>query len=87
MYFKSKKISLIILGITALLVSRAMFAFIDDPEGPNLLVVTVVALVIYFPSLMVYKFNFPITRLKRLSLAIFVQILIVTGLYFLAMFV
>jgi hypothetical protein len=54
MYFKSKKIPLLILGATSLVCSRGMFIFFDDPEGPNLLVVTVMALIIYLLSMMVY---------------------------------
>jgi len=82
MYFKSKKISLIILGITAITCSRVMFALFDDPEGPNLLVVTVMALIIYFLSLTTYLFNFSTTGLKRLLLVISTQIIIVTIFYF-----
>ncbi len=74
----SKKTSLIILAITALLLSRLMFVFFDDPEGPNLLIVTVGAAVVYFLSLTTYRLNPPIAGLKKLLLAIFVQILIVT---------
>ena len=84
MYFKSKKISLVILGITSILCSRAMFFFINDPEGPNLLVVMVMAGIIYFLSLAVYVFypsTLPFKGLKRLLLVIFIQILIVTGFY------
>ncbi len=94
MYFKSKKISLLILAVTAMVSSRAMFLFIDDPEGPNLLIVTVLAAIIYFLSLGVYRFN-PSTQsvlknishtaligLKRLLFAVFIQIVIVTILYF-----
>lgn len=74
----SKKSSLIILAITALLLSRSMFVFFDDPEGPNLLIVTVGAAIIYFLSLTTYRFNPPVAGLKKLLLAILVQILIVT---------
>jgi hypothetical protein len=81
MYFKSKKISLITLGITALICSRALFFFFDDPEGPNLLIVTVMALILYFVSLAVYRFNLSLTGLKRLLLAILIQVLLVAGLY------
>ncbi len=55
MYFKSKKISLLILGITAIACSRLMFLFINDPEGPNLLIVMVVAVIIFFLFLVIYK--------------------------------
>ncbi len=94
MYYKSKKISLIILGITALVCSRVMFFFFNDPEGPNLLVVTVMAAIIYFLSLAIYLFNpkvksifqclsfSSLAGLKRLFTMIFIQIIIVTTFYF-----
>lgn len=82
MYFKSKKISLLILAVTSLICSRAMFALFDDPEGPNLLIVVVMALVLYFVSLSAYSFKSSTTGLKRLLLAIFIQAIIATGLYF-----
>ncbi len=83
MNFKSKKISLLILGLTAILSSRTMFVFFDDPEGPNLLVTTVAALFMFFLSWAVYRFNpSTSTGLKRLLLTIFIQIAIVTVLYF-----
>lgn len=50
MYPLSKKISLLILFITSLVCSRTMFLFFNDPEGPNLLVVTGVAVIVYFLS-------------------------------------
>jgi len=81
MYFKSKKISLLVLGITALICSRALFFFFDDPEGPNLLIVTVMALILYFVSLTVYRFNLSLTGLKKLLLAICIQVLLAGGLY------
>lgn len=80
MNFNSKKTSLLILGITSLVCSRVMFLFFSDPEGPNLLIVIVTAVVVYFLSLAAYLFNFSIP--KKLLLAIFIQIIIVTGLYF-----
>jgi hypothetical protein len=58
-----------------------MFVFFDDPEGPNLLVVGVAGTVVYLLSLVLYLSNFSATGLKRLLLVIFVQVLIVTGLY------
>jgi len=82
-YFKSKKTPLILLGITALVCSRTLFAFFNDPEGPNLLVVVVMAAIIYSVSLVAYLFNSSAASLKRLWLAIAAQILLVVGLYFL----
>lgn len=79
----SKRTSLIILGITAVLCSRVMFAFFNDPEGPNLLVVVVMAAVIYLPSLAAYLYYPSATGLKKLLLAICFQIILTTGLYLL----
>lgn len=81
MYFKSKKISLIILGLTAIICSKVFFALLNDPEGSNLLIVTVMALILYFISLTIYLFNFSITGIKKLLLAVSVQIVIVAILY------
>ena len=83
MYFKSKKISLIILGITSLLLSRLMFFFFNDSEGPNLVVVIGMAMIVYFLSLALYLLK-PLTiiGIKRLLLAIFIQIIVVTIFFF-----
>jgi hypothetical protein len=83
MYFKSKTISLVILGATSLVVSRAMFAFINDPEGPNLLIVTVLAAVIYCVSVAGYAWypSAKLAGLTRLLGAVVFQILLVAGLY------
>jgi hypothetical protein len=75
----SKKASLLLLGVTSLLCSRALFWFFNDPEGPNLLIVTVTALIVYVPSLAAYAFKF--SGPKKFLLALFIQILIVTVLY------
>jgi hypothetical protein len=94
MYYKSKKISLLILGVTALFCSRTMFFFFDDPEGPNLLIVSVVALGIFFMTLPVYmqtisaetilgRFSsFMGTGSSRLLNTIVLQVLITAVLYF-----
>ncbi len=86
MYFKSKQISLITLGLTAIVSSRTLFALFDDPEGPNLLVVTVAALIIYLPTWALYSFipttKLPLIGLKRLLCAILVQVLLVVVFYF-----
>jgi hypothetical protein len=80
MDFKSKKTSLIILGLTAIVCSEAFFWFLDDPEGTNLLIVTVLALIICGLSLIVCSFNPLIKGLKRLLFVILIQIIIVGGL-------
>lgn len=40
-------ISNLLLAILSLAVSRGLFYLIDDPEGPNLLIVTVLAIIIF----------------------------------------
>lgn len=81
MYFKSKVISLSILGVTSVLLSRGLFFFFDDPEGPNLLVVMVGAFVISVPSLLLYFSNSSIKGLKRLLVAVTVQVAVVITLF------
>ncbi len=80
----SKKLPLIILGITAIACSRIMFVFFDDPEGPNLLVVAIGAIAIYLLAFPVYKTKrlpFHLTDQKRLPLTILAQVIITTILY------
>lgn len=75
----------LILFITSLLCSRAMFSLFNDPEGPNLLIVVVMALIIYFLSLTIYLFkplHLSFTGIKRLLLTVFIQIIIATVFYF-----
>jgi hypothetical protein len=74
---------LLILAITAVACSRIVFAFFHDPEGPNLLVVTGMAAVIYLISAAVYLSNFSpsLTGFKRSSAAICIQIFVATGFY------
>lgn len=55
MTLTSKKVSLVLLFILSLILSRTVFWFIDDPEGPNLLIVTVLAIIIYACLLGLYK--------------------------------
>ena len=81
MSFTSKKTSLLFLGITALACSRTLFFLFHDPEGPNLLIVTVLAMILYVASLIVWRFIPATTASKKLLLAICTQLLIVTGLY------
>lgn len=72
-----KRNSYIILAISAVLLSRLTFVFFDDPEGPNLLVVTMLALVLYSLSYLANSFYFR-TKVKednRLLYSIFTQIL------------
>lgn len=83
LYFKSKAFSLTVLAIAAIICSRALFLFFNDSEGPNLLIVAVMALVVYFLSLAAYVFGpSKLNGIKRLSVAISIQILSVIALYF-----
>ena len=61
-----------------------MFAFIDDPEGPNLLVVTVMAAGIYLISARIYLSNISpsLTGFKRTLATIFLQLFVTTAVYF-----
>jgi len=77
----AKKTSLLLLGITALTCSRTLFFLFRDPEGPNLLVVTVLALLLYVASFIVWSFVPATSAIRKLLLCICTQILIVTGLY------
>lgn len=46
-YKKIPRITLVALAIISLLISRALFTFVDDPEGPNVLIVVVLAVGIF----------------------------------------
>ncbi len=80
MSLTSKKSSLLILAITSLIFSRAMFAFVNDPEGPNLLIVIVMAAIIYSISWLAYSRLTSLVSFKKLSVAIFIQLIAVTSL-------
>ncbi len=81
--FASKKRTLLILGVPAVLLSFALFHSFNDPEGPNLLVIAVGAAIIYGVSLTAYALGSQATDAKRFGIAILVQILVVFILYFL----
>ena len=74
------KTSLGLMGITALASSKTLFFLFNDPEGPNLLIVTVLAVMLYIASFIVWRF-IPATTPKKLLLAICTQVAIVTALY------
>ena len=84
MLLESKKLSLLLLVITALVCSRTLFFFFHDPEGPNLLIVTVLALILYGASFLAWRFIPATTVSKKLLFAICTQLLIVVGLYTIA---
>lgn len=73
---------LLIVSITALACSRSVFFFFDDPEGPNLLVVMVMAIAIYFLSLRIHSL-FLFASPKRLFClrVVFIQIVLAVGFF------
>jgi hypothetical protein len=82
MFLNTEKYSLIILGFTAIAGSRGLFFLFDDPEGPNLLIVAVVAVAVYLISLPVYALNRSNSS-KRFWLAILAQAASVACMYIL----
>ena len=84
MLLESKKTSLLLLLVTAFGLSRALFFFFHDPEGPNLLIVTVLALILCSASFIALKFIPATGARKKLLFAICTQVLIVAGLYTIA---
>ncbi len=84
MLAKSKKTSLLLLLITAFVCSRTLFFLFRDPEGPNLLIVTVLALLLYGASVTAWRFIPATSTSKKLLFAICTQLLIITGLYTIA---
>jgi len=83
MDFKSKNTALVILGVTAILCSRILFFFFNDPGGPNLLIIGALAVAIFFLSFAAYVFvPSKIKGLIKLSVVVGVQILAVIVLYF-----
>ncbi len=79
--FESKKTSLLLLVFTALIFARTLFFFFHDFEGPNLLIVTLLALILYSASFIAWRFIPARTAGRKLLFAICMQLLIVTGLY------
>jgi hypothetical protein len=60
-----------------------MLRLFNDPEGPNLVVVIGMALILYFLSLAVQSFIHSVAGLKKLLLAISAQVVIAAGFYLL----
>jgi hypothetical protein len=69
--------------VTAAACSRTVFAFLRDPEGPNLVVVLGLGALIYILSLAFYLPNSirTPTGTVRLVVAILIQITVSAGLY------
>ena len=81
MFAKSRKTSLLLLGITALLCSKILFFSFNDPEGANLLVVSVMALILYVISWITYTFAKSLATPKKLLLALCAQLIAISVLY------
>jgi hypothetical protein len=81
MQIDTKKTSLLLLVITAFACSGTLFRLFDDPEGPNLLVVTVLALLLYGASFIAWEFTPATTASKKLLCGVGTQLLIIAGLY------
>ena len=77
----SKRNPLIILGITALACSRAFFALLKDPEGPNLLIVVALAAILYSLAWVVYSRAHSMRTSKKVLLGVVVQLAVVALLY------
>jgi hypothetical protein len=71
----------LILLLTAFACSRLIFFMIDDPEGPNLLVVTAMAVILYALSLAAW-FSRPLASLagfQRIAAVILIQLALSAG--------
>ncbi|HEY9000639.1 MAG TPA: hypothetical protein VIM89_04765 [Mucilaginibacter sp.] len=83
-YFHSRKVSLILLAVTAFIFSRILFVFFHDAEGPNPVVITGFVSVVYVSSILAYLFvPLRIRGVIRLSATIVIQLLAVIALYIL----
>lgn len=71
-----QKYKYIVLALTSLPFSKVMFWLINDPESPNLLIVSVAALALFFISLFVFSLLKNKSILSKLVVAIAVQALI-----------
>lgn len=71
-------------ALTAAILSRLMFSFLNDPEGPNLLIVIVMAVVIYVSSRVIcmYFVSIKQTEIKGVLLQIVFQVLVAAILCF-----
>lgn len=78
----SKKASLFLLAVTAIAFSRTMFLFFNDPEGPNLLVVIGMAVILYVPSLALFLPKSQSAGFEKLLWPVIVQAALAVGFYF-----
>ena len=77
--------SLVILAITSIASAKAIFTLINDPEGPNLLVVVGLAAVLYIITSAIYlsKLTSALTQPARLAAAVGFQGCVAGGFYLL----
>lgn len=82
MNFRSKKISLVVLAVLAIICSRTLFFFFNDTEGPNLLIVGVLTIILFIISFACYAFTpAKMQELNKLSVAVGMQLLSAVILY------
>lgn len=77
----TRKKSLLLLAVTALICSRGFFALVDDPEGPNLLIVSVLAGIIYTVSIAPFMPRLNILDIKSVLLSLCIQVILVISVY------
>jgi hypothetical protein len=66
----------------ALFIARTTQLLFDDPEGPNLLIVAALGLVLFGASLLVYRPRVNLSRFWRFVVAVLVQLTVGAVLYF-----
>lgn len=71
-----QKYKYIVLVLTSLFFSKVIFWLINDPEGPNLLIVSVAAIGLFLISLFIFSLLKNKSVLTKLVVAIVVQVLI-----------
>lgn len=81
MPFESKKLDPLILGVTSIACSKLFFSLLHDPEGPNLLIVTGLVVVLFLFSWTLYSRLRP-ENPKKLLLVILAQLVVVISLSF-----
>lgn len=82
MILQPKNIQLLILILTSVVVSRTVLISLEDPEGPNLLVVGFVAMFIYLASLVLLVNRFVSEVRQKVLLLILMQVVIGIVLYY-----
>ncbi len=76
----------LLMALSAVVLARGMLLLINDPEGPNLLVVAIAAVIVYVPTRVLYSRVFPKyvrSDIWRVVAAIVAQMIWVSVLYLL----